>query len=110
VPHGSHVQDSEGVVEAFDDVPKEWCGGRRQDHVVDVEEEVCRGTIPSVDKQGCVHLGLDEAETRGVTDESIKPRAWCLAKPIERTREEADVVRPARIDEARGLLAVHMLL
>jgi hypothetical protein len=69
-------------------------GGRN--HVVDVEKKV--GGVKAVveDEQRRVHLGLNEAERHDVLGEMLEPHTWCLAKSVERPREQTQ--RPA----ARG--------
>jgi hypothetical protein len=72
-------------VKPRDDVSEKRSSGCRDDHVIDIEEEIRHCPMPVVDEQGRVCLGLDEAETGDMADESIKPCTRSLSESIERS-------------------------
>ena len=57
-----------------------------------------------------VRLGLNEAQCCHMTDKTLEPRPWCLSEAVEGVRQKTHVVRALRINEAGGLLAVHLFL
>jgi hypothetical protein len=83
-------------------------GGRN--HVVDVEKKV--GGVKAVveDEQRRVHLGLNEAERHDVLGEMLEPHTWCLAKSVERPREQTHSIWLRGVGETGGLLTVDLLM
>lgn len=60
VMNWAHVFHSEDIVELGDDVLKETCRRGGEDHVVDVQSEICRLVMMVVHEEGGVGLRLEE--------------------------------------------------
>ena len=62
------------------------------------------------DKQRWVSMGIEKAEAKKISRESLKPISRLPLQSIERFMEFAEVVRKARIHEPLGLNHINVFL
>jgi hypothetical protein len=92
-----------------DDCALEKIGdGCREHDVVDVEE-VDDVIATTVDEEGRIRLGLDEADGGQVGGEAAIPGPRRLLEAVEGTVQPTDQIRVSDVDEADGLAAVDSL-
>ena len=83
VMEGPQVLHRKLLLEGDDCALQEVDGGCHENNVVDVEEEVDEVLAPPVDEEGCVRLGLDEADGGQIGGEAAIPGTRCLLEAVE---------------------------
>jgi hypothetical protein len=104
------IRHGELRVEACPDELQQLTGRRRDNDVIDVEEQVCDVISVFVDKHRCVRLGRSEAHVVDVRGEALVPGLGRLLEPIQGLLQETNIVRFGRVNKAGWLLAVDSLL
>jgi hypothetical protein len=107
VPEIGH---GELTVELVGDVLKKTGAGGGEDDVVDVEQQISQVVAATKHEEGHVALRGNEAKPVSVVGEALVPRPGRLLQAIKRLVEQADVLGPSGVDEARWLLAVDHLV
>jgi len=97
------------LAKLIDDALQELWRGCSKDDVVDVQQQVRDVGAAVEDKQRAIGLGGDEAEVLQVCGETLEPGSWRLLESVKGLAEQADGVGVLWVDEAGGLLAVHLL-
>jgi hypothetical protein len=92
------------------DVLKKTGARGGEDDVVHVNKKVGELVTPAKDEQGGVRERLDEPEPMRVVGEALVPRPGSLLQAVERLVKPADMVGASRVDEARWLLTVNLLV
>jgi hypothetical protein len=95
---------------AVGELSKKTSGGGRQDDVVDVQQQVCHVVAGPVDKQGRIGTRGAEAQLMQEAGDALVPGAGRLLQSIQGPREQAHVIGALGVDEADGLLTVHLFL
>jgi hypothetical protein len=83
VMEGSQVLHRKLPLKGDDYALQEVGGGNREDNVVDVDEEVDAVLAPPVDEEGCVRLGLNEADGGQIGGEAAEPGSRRLLEAVE---------------------------
>ena len=103
------VLEGELGAEVSCDLLKERWRGGSQDDVVDVQEEVRGGGTLMINKQGGIGQCGPEPLLLKKGRDPLVPGPRCLLQPVERTGEQAHMIRILGVDETGGLLTVHLL-
>lgn len=110
VVESPQVLEGELGAEASCDLLKQRWRGRSQDDVVDIGEEVRGGSALVINKQGGIRLcGLEPLLLKEGRDPLV-PGPRHLLQPVERTGEQAHMVRMVGVDETNRLLTEHLLV
>jgi hypothetical protein len=84
--------------------------GGGEDDVIDVEQQVGQVIPTTKNEEGHVALGSNETKSMSIVSKSLVPHPRRLLQAVERLVEQADMLGPSRIVEARGLLAIDHLI
>jgi hypothetical protein len=103
------VLDGELSVKAISKPSKEIGSASCQDDVVNIEQQVGGLGAVSKDKQRGIGARRPEAELVEEGRDALVPGARRLLQAIQAAREQAHMLGVIGVDEAGGLLTVHLL-
>jgi hypothetical protein len=81
-----------------------------EDDVIHVNKKVGELVIPAQDEQGGVRERRDKPEPMRIVGEALIPCPGSLLQAVERLVKPTDMVGASRVDEARRLLTVNLLI
>jgi hypothetical protein len=106
----AEVSHGELAVEELGDMAKKTGAGGGENDVVHIEQEVSDLVSSSKNEEGDITLCSDEPETVRVVSEALVPGPRGMLEAVERLMKFADMLGKRFVDEARGLLAVDLLV